>query len=76
MIKDCNGRKMTPTEVAKEIIVAAIDDLYFWDEEYVDLYERATEKERISIDDALKKQRRRVRKLLGYGPMATLCRLY
>jgi hypothetical protein len=79
MIKDVRGHKMTPNQVAKELIVQQVDYAIDWYErdEYDQFWEMLTKKEFNAIDDALRKQRRRVRKLLGHGQTAvTLPRLY
>ena len=78
MIKDVRGNRMTPTQVAKELIVQRVDDAIFWcdRDEYDQFWERLTKKEFNAIDDALRKQRRRVRKLLGHQTSASLPRLY
>tara|TARA_Y100001938_G_C7892174_1_gene330323 strand:- start:337 stop:573 length:237 start_codon:yes stop_codon:yes gene_type:complete len=77
MIKDKRGHKMTPTQVAKELIVQQVDDAIFWCDldQYEKFEEMLTEKEFNAIDDALRKQRRRVRKLLGYETSASIPRL-
>ena len=78
MIKDVRGNRMTPTQVAKELIVQRVDDAIFWcdRDEYYKFWEMLTKKEFNAIDDALRKQRRRVRKLLGHQTSASLPRLY
>ena len=78
MIKDKRGHKMTPTEVAKELIVQQVDHAIFWcdRDEYENFGEMLTKKEFNAIEDALRKQRRRVRKLLGHQTSVSLPRLY
>lgn len=69
MIKDKREHKMTPNQVAKELIVQKLDHAIDWcdRDEYENFREMLTEKEFNAIDEALRKQRRRVRKLLGHG---------
>lgn len=79
MIKDVRGNRMTPTQVAKELIVQQVDDAINWcdRDEYENFGGMLTKKEFNAIEDALRKQRRRVRKLLGHGQTgASFPRLY
>ena len=77
MIKDVRGNRMTPTQVAKELIVQRVDDAILWcdRDEYEKFWEMLTKKEFNAIDEALRKQRRRVRKLLGHQTSASIPRL-
>lgn len=75
MIKDVRGNRITPNQVAKDLVLQKLDDLMHWPECCEELSENLTKKEWNAIDDALRKQRRRVRKFLGYGPTSTFPRV-
>ena len=75
MIKDMHGNKITPTEVAKELVWKKVDDVYFWDETYEGLADMVTEKEYKAIQKAITKQVARVNKLMGCQRFGGLGRL-
>ena len=79
MIKDVRGNRITPNQVAKELIVQQVDYAIDWYErdDYDQLWEMLTKKEFNAIDDALRKKRRRIRKLLGHCQIVVILpRLY
>ena len=65
MIRDSKNKRATPNQVAKTLIIDAVESAYYWSENYPDLDGMVTDKERAAIDKAVEKQIDRVVKLMG-----------
>ncbi len=66
MIVDDDGKRVTPTEAAKLILISNAQNATYWDEQMAVQYEKMTASERRRVNEALEKQFNRLQKMFGH----------
>ncbi len=66
-IRDDEGKRLTPTEAAKEILISNAGNASYWSEQHAIDVEKLTPTESRKIDEAIDKQWRRLQKFFGYS---------
>lgn len=67
MIVDDDGKRLTPTDAAKLILISNAQNAGYWDEQVTVPYEKMTTSERRRVNEALRKQFDRLQKLFGHS---------